>query len=61
MGRITLDPEDKKRLEELEPDLEEIEKALSALREAGMPAPGLEEEVAKIKRAREILLQHFTE
>ena len=56
---IKLPAAEKKRLREFNTDIEKVEKALGALKEAGIPAPGLESELAKVKKMQKVLLETF--
>jgi len=56
---IKLPAAEKKRLKELQPDIEKVEKALAALSEAGVPAPGLVSELEKVKKMQKVLLETF--
>lgn len=56
---IKLPAAEKKRIREFTADIETVEKALAALKEAGIPAPGLESELAKVKKMQQVLLNAF--
>lgn len=56
---IKLPAAEKKRIRELDPDIERLDKALAALAEAGIPAPGLVSELEKVKKMRKVLLDSF--
>jgi len=59
MAKIKLPAQDRKRLEEYEEDLNDLQEALDALAEAGMETPGLQQELDKIKHARSVILEKF--
>jgi len=56
---IKLPTAQRKILKELEPDIEKVEIALAALEEAGIAAPGLVSELAKVKKMQKVLLDTF--
>lgn len=56
---IKLPAAEKKRIREFTADIEKVENALAALAEAGIPAPGLVSELAKVKKMQRVLLEKF--
>lgn len=59
MKRFKLDPAQRKSIEDLQADLDDLDEALAAFREADLPMEGLESEVEKLKKQREVLLKRF--
>jgi len=57
---VILSPNDKKKLLELDKDIERGDKALVALKELGINVTEIEDKLSWAKKAREVLLKDFT-
>ena len=56
---IKLPAAEKKRIAAFSEDIVKVETALAALKEAGIPAPGLVSELARVKKMQKVLLETF--
>ena len=54
---VQLNPEVRKRIEEMGPLIEQSEKSIASMKELGLDTKGLEDRLAWAKKARAILLR----